>query len=72
MDAAADRWRFEGMGYAGDEVAAGRTRGFDLTEVRRQGLEPIGVDTSGRAAFGYRDRSANRISSSGQTMRGDS
>lgn len=60
LDAAADRWRFGGLGYSEEEVAAGRTRGYDVAELRRQGLEPVGLDGSGRAAFGYRDRSANR------------
>jgi hypothetical protein len=61
VDAAADRWRFDGVGYSGEDVVAGRARGFDLADVRRLGLEPIGVDASGRAAFGYRERSANRV-----------
>jgi hypothetical protein len=60
-EAAADRWQFGGMGWSEEGVGAGRTRGFDLTDVRRLGLEPIGVDASNRVAFGYRERSANRV-----------
>jgi hypothetical protein len=61
VDAGADRWRFGGLGTSEEEVAAGRSRGYDLADVRRLGLEPIGVDSTDRVAFGYRDRSANRV-----------
>lgn len=61
LDAAADRWRFGGLGYSQEERAAGRARGYDVAELRREGLEPVGVDSTGGVAFGYRDRGSNRV-----------
>src|SRR5207249_10619023 len=61
LDAAGDRWRFSGLGCSQGEVAAGRARGYDVSELRREGLEPVGVDSTGQVAFGYRDRSSNRV-----------
>jgi glycosyl hydrolase family 42 (putative beta-galactosidase) len=61
LDAAGDHWRFGGLGCSQEEVAAGRARGYDVAELRREGLEPVGVDSTGQVAFGYRDRSSNRV-----------
>jgi hypothetical protein len=61
LDAVADRWRFGGLGYSEEEVSAGRARGYDVADLHRQGLEPVGLDSAGRAAFGYRDLSAGRV-----------
>ncbi len=60
-EAPVDRWQFGGVGYSQDGIAAGRTRGYDVADLRRLGLEPIGTDAAGRVAFGYRDRDKGRV-----------